>query len=345
MSNKDNKDLVLPPPAQDDFDIQINTAYDENELPGMPELWESVSQRPISPDRLQALRQKYYPNFDDDQIALIEHTVDFSFEKFLLYTRWTFAGQNNQPTITDFGSNPESSLEDRLAAIARPRLNQSNAAFAALDEAENYLEIPSEPGLVDRIATASTPGDTPFVVVDIGCGGQTVDILLLADPRLSGRNIQAVGTGVFDYGRQLRSAFPEFGDRLTFVSDNALSSQLPQSADFVFSTRTVPYTGVVDPVRFCDNADVICGPGGTIWINSIEESSFIFSGTEYADLSAFLDAQRERMPSLRYQRNGDSYSICWSKDEGLPLGGLVAVDMLYNDQQQPYSIRYSIPQS
>jgi len=50
------------------------------------------------------------------------------------------------------------------------------------------------------------------------------------------------------------------------------------------------------------------------------------------------------MPSLRYQRNGDSYSICWAKDEGLPLGGLVAVDMLYNDQQQPYSIRYGIPQ-
>jgi len=342
--DKDNPSLVVAPPSsEEELDFQILKSVDENQLPGMPELWDSIIKQPVPLDRIQSLRQKYYPVFDDQQIALIQHSIDYSFEKFLLHTRWDFADQNNQPSITDFGSNPQDSLVDRLTAIAKPRPNQSNAAFATLAEIVQYVEIPGEPGLVDQIV-AATASDAPLVFVDIGCGGQTVDILLLADPRLSDKNIQVIGTGVFDYGQQLRSAFPEFKDRLAFVSDNALSTQLSPTADFVFSARTVPYTGVVDPVRFCDQAASICKPGGTIWINDIKAGSFNFSRTEYADLSAFLEAKKETMPSLRYHCRDDIYFLRWSKNEGLPLSGLVALDMLSNQDPQPYSIQYGIPQ-
>lgn len=339
----DKKDLPQAPNPQteDDLDLQFGPVVDENLTPGMPELWSSIESQPVPPDAIQQLRQSYYPNFDDDQIALIEHTIRFSFEKFLSYTRWAFSDQVRQPTIDNFGCDSSASFADRLTAIATHRVGTANTAFATLDDVEGYLQIPGQPGLVDRIDVASASG--PTTVVDIGCGGQTVDILLLADPRLVDRDIRIVGTGVFDYGQQLRPAFPEVNGRLEFVSDNILSTQIPpQSADFVFSTRTVPYTGVIDPVRFCDNASSICRSGGTILIGEIEESSFSFSGTEYSNLAGFLEAQRQRMPSLVFHQEGSRYSVSWTKDDGSPFEGLVAKDMLYNDQQQPYSIRYGI---
>lgn len=328
--------------AEQILKIELGEVVEEEELPGMRELRDSVFQSPISNEKIDELRKNYYPNFSDDEIILIEHTIVYSFLKFQLYAKWTFEAKSHKPQFPDFGLGEVSTLEQRLEVFRKLHADgKTGSAFASLEDADNFLEIPGNIGLVETIAECVESRGS-CSVADIGCGGQSVDFQIVTDQKLAGKNVQVVGVGAYDYGQNLRNGLPELKDKVHFVSMNAFYLDLPNPVDIVFSVRTLPYTGVVDAVRFCDSAMAICKQDGLVWIADIDEICFDFSGTEYANLEEYLESLTEKMPSLKFSKHDYTYAVSWKKSDGSPFSGLIAKSVMLNQQELPYLIRYGL---
>lgn len=264
--------------------FEIGEVLSDDEFPGMAQLHDEIFQKPIAVDRITQLRNRYYPDASYEEIALIEHAMEYSFKKFQQYSRWTYSATNQQPGIADYNLDTTSSLSDRLQVINKINaIGSYGAAFATLKEVDSYLAIPGELAIADHIVKTAQSSN-PYIVLDIGCGGQAADIQLITDARLANDDVRVVGVGAYDYGEELRKGFPELSNRISFESKNVFLDLLPQQADFVFSVRTIPYTGIIDAVRFCETASAACKPEGTVWISNIERQCFDFGGTEFKSM-------------------------------------------------------------
>lgn len=327
--------------VDEDVEAEFGELINEDALPQMLDLWQEVSTSPVAPEQIADLKLKYYPNFTDEQVALIEQTLEYSFKKYQKLAKWI--GQLNETylSLTDFGVERTASLESRLAVVQMlADQAPTNTAFASLTDVEKFLALEGEPSLSELLSQlAAQDGAT---VVDVGCGGQAADIQLLASEGIQGSDLHITGIGAFDYAQALRPDFPEFAKQLSFKSENVYYLDEPPTADLVFSVRTLPYTGVVDVARFCDAAMTACKPEGQVWISGIEDTCFDFSSSKYKNLGEYLHELTEQMPSLRFEKKSSSYTVLWNKKDGSPFAKLQAIRLRMSDNNRPYQVVYSL---
>lgn len=328
--------------VEEPLEITILETENLDNLPEMLKLWEEISHTPIDFPLTRKLRQLYYSNFSDEEIILIEHTMDYDFKKFQLYASWARFSDTKQPCLEDYGLDSQYPLSERLEVIkAVNAATELNAAFATLDQVENFLMIPDQPSIVESVARLIAKNGS-CSVVDIGCGGQAADIQLLTHNLFLEKKLNILGVGAYDYGEKLRPGFPEILEKLEFTSQNIYRLNNSESADLVISVRTLPYTGVVDVARFFDSAMALCKPEGNIWIECIDEYCFDFTGSVFDNFQHYLESIKEEMPSLKYRYNGTTYSVFWKKSEGSPLTNLFAKTIVLNVRQRPHLIRYGV---
>lgn len=328
--------------GEDDIHIELGEVIDTNQLPGIPEIFKDVMGRPISQDRISYLRENFYRNFSDEEIMLIEKTIIFQFEKFGKIARWVHDRENLKPFIEEFGANQSSNLAERIQAIIRMSEDQTTStAFASMEMVEYYLKILENDSLKEELLEkAKTKGVVRFA--DVGCGGQAADIQLLLDPDLINEKIIGVGISAFDYGENIRAAFPEIRERLLFGQLNVYTDKIEMQSDLVFSVRTLAYTGVIDAVRFLKALHDMASEDGIIWLTDVVENSFDFTNSEFDNLADYLLSLKNKFPSLKFTNVRGDYVIYWNKKEGFPFEEFVAKEIKFNDSNLPYLVRYEM---
>ncbi len=328
---------------KDELKIEIGDVIDTNQLPGVPEIFKDVMSRPIPQDRVLFLRENFYKNFSEEEILLIERTIIFQFEKFGKIARWVYDRENKKPFIEEFGVNVNSSSTEKFQAINRMSQNQKiSTAFANIEMVEDYLRISGNIPLREvLLKIANSKGEVGFI--DVGCGGQAVDIQLLLDPNLIGEKVIGTGISAFDYGENIRSGFPELAGRIFFNQINVYTDKLETKGDLVFSVRTLAYTGVIDAIRFLRALHDMATDDGIIWLTDVGENSFDFRNSKFDNLADFLLSLKSKFPSLKFSNEKGDYVIHWDKSEGFPFEGFVAKEIKYSDSNLPYLVRYEVP--
>jgi hypothetical protein len=328
---------------KDEPDIELDEVVDTNKLPGVPEIFEEVMSRTIPKERINFLRENFYQDFSDEEILLIERTMIFHFEKFGRIARWVQDRKNQKPFIEEFGASVDSALADRLQAINEMSADGSTStAFANLDMVEYYLKIYPDDSLKNELLKkAANKDEVRFT--DVGCGGQAADIQLLLDQDLIDKKVVGTGISAFDYGENLRAAFPEIIGKIFFNQLNIYVEGLETQSDLVFSVRTLSYTGVIDAVRFLKALHDMATDDGIILSNDVMGESFDFKDSEFDSLEDYLLSLKGKFPSLKFSNERGDYVISWNKSEGFPFEGFVAKKIKYNDSDSPYFIRYAKP--
>lgn len=322
------------------LEINIGEIVDLNQLPGIPELRIEVMSRYIPRDRVVYLRENFYPNFSYEGILQIERTLIFHFEKFGRIACWVQKGSNPKPQIEEFGVGTLSPLNSRLEVIKLLSDNsQTSTAFASLEMVEHYLQLPNFHRLIEEIELIlSRNGGAKFV--DVGCGGQAADIQLLFHPKLA-QNVRARGITAFDYGERLRPAFPEISGNIECKTENIYTFNDGEQFDLVFSVRTLPYTGLIDAVRFLKALHDMASDDGAVWVDGVIENSFDFSDTEFSSLKDYLNTLLSNHPSLRYSNDRGDFVIFWKKSDGFPFERFIAKKLCINQETNlPYNIVY-----
>lgn len=329
--------------GQEPLKFEIGEVVDLNQLPGVPEIFEEVMGRPVPQERVQFLRDNFYPGFSDEEIILIESTLTFHFEKFGKIARWAYKRDNPKPRVEEYGVAEDAALNERLGVIDElSRDHETSTAFASLEMVEKYLTLPGLGSLKEKIIEKLAEKER-LRFTDVGCGGQAADIQLLCDDDLIGQNIEAVGISAFDYGENLRPAFPELEGKIGFEKTNVYTGEFETKSDVVFSVRTLPDTGVVDAVRFLKSLHDMATDDGLIWMEGVIENSFDFSDTEFKNLEEFLESIQEEFPSLRFRKKTGDYVIYWEKADGFPFDGFFAQEAVYDQGTKlAYLVRYKI---
>lgn len=310
-----------------------------------PGLFQQIKEETASLD-VNSLRSFYGPEISDEEIRNIQAMMKYSFEEFRQSEGW--AGADSFPQIGQI----EQPLEDRLKNLSSlgETWAVTNTAFANLVGVNTELQGHETAGirimdtdLIDEIKKQLTQHDI-CTIWDIGCGGQAADILLLGHPQLRNRNLAVTGVGAKDYGKNIRPAFPEYKDRLTYLEEPIYSGHFPEGvADVVFSGRTLPYTGVVDIKRFTQQLHEIAKKGGVVWCGSILPDLFNFEGTEFKNLFEYLDYLKNEkgMKSLKYSSQSGA-SVLWNTAEGFPFENFLGFKVNYDKSNHPGSIMYKL---
>lgn len=322
--------------------VELGKVIDTNQLPGIPKLFKEVMDKPIPDQRISYLRDNFYPFFSKNEITLIEKMAIFYFKKFGKIADWTHRRDNPKPTIEEYGIHEGSSLQDRLLVVDKLSQNSDTSlAFASLEMVSNYLRLEGHSSLKDELLKQVTD-KTKIRVTDVGCGGQAADIQLLLDPSLVDKQISVTGVSAFDYGENIRNAFPEISERISFEQINVYTETLENQSEVVFSVRTLPYTGMIDSIRFLRALHDMATNDGVIWMEGVTRGSFDFSETDFDNLSDFFNSLKNRFPSLKFSTEKSDYIIHWDKSGGFPFQDFVAKEIIYNDSGLPYMIRYKI---
>lgn len=354
MQEQEVSEVIVPPISKFRRNrVRIIRSLSVDEIPEITALKEQAFAEPLSAERRKIINS-YYPHLDPSLTELIERTMKYGFRKFQMAEEWaqTYARNartgetileqaSRQPRIATDATTDASPLEERLKALHQLGINPlTNAAFGPLADIERFLSIDGDASLEEQIKQKSN--EQPCEVFEIGCGGQSASIELLAKPDfLDNRNIHITGVGAFDYGKNVRAAFPEFAERLSYTEKDIFSDELPvEVADFVFSTRTIAYTEVRDFRRFCLGCHQIAKNSGEIIIGGIMEMNLNFKDSPFKNIGEYLVAMQKSMPSLKFQRRKEdnTYVVHWKKSEGFPFDALQAKEVINNEKTNLPSI-------